>query len=72
MTFFSSGVRSRSATDTLVLAGAADVCAGVISEVIDDVDAAQAASAKLATSGAIALYRIDGKALIPFTAGKYQ
>ena len=63
-------MRSRSATDTLVLAGAADVGAGVISEVIEDVDAAQAASARLAANAATILYWIDGKTFIPLSRGK--
>jgi hypothetical protein len=75
MTFFSSGVRSRSATDSPVLAealagvvAAAAVGVGVMSDVNVGVDAEQAASARPTLTIAATVYRTDGKLLIPFIA----
>jgi hypothetical protein len=70
MTFFSSGVRSRSATDNPVLVGAVAVGVGVRSEVNVGVDAEQAARARPAVNAAATAYRADGKIFIPFTGRK--
>src|SRR5579871_23054 len=76
MTFFSSGVRSRSETDKPAPAGVAAagvgaaVCdgagAGVWSDVIVGDDAAQAASTRLAANAIAAQNRTEAKVFIPF------